>query len=275
MTDSQYYELAEMLLSGLTATEISLAAHLLRITDNFLYATKYLNPLREQDPFMIYFQPLIQQRLRVLILGEGLVDLMERIQFRATYWSSRITEADCLVAPPPEIWIVAIPPPELHDEALAELIASGDSLDFFIQPVESKYMHRNPDTSMPVMWLKGTGVFLRPRHPKIESQWSKYMCTVGSCSFEIDWDDLYNEIQPSSTLPYIDVSEAPHTIKFSENDATMEYKSDIHNEDRSMVLWKKKYSLASNYLFTGRALDDNGRDILDEVKFSFRFPFSE
>ncbi|KAJ5775826.1 uncharacterized protein N7511_000837 [Penicillium nucicola] len=260
MTDSHFYQLAEMLLGGLTATEISLVAHLLGITDSFLYANKYLNPLRELDPFMVYFLPLIQQGNRLLILGDGLVALMERIQSPATYWGNP-------VAAPPEIWIAAISPTEPHHEA------SEASHDYLIHPAESKYLSRDPDTSMPTTRSKDTSLFLRPRHPKIESQWSKYMCTVGSCSFEIDWNDLYSDIQPTSTLPYIDATEEPHKIKFSRADATLEFKSDIHNEDRSMVLWKKKHSLASNHLFTGRALDEIGRNILDEVKFSFKFPF--
>jgi hypothetical protein len=59
LTNSENYKLIEMLLSRLAATEISLAAHLLGIIDKFLYTNKYLNRLREQDLFMIYFQPLM------------------------------------------------------------------------------------------------------------------------------------------------------------------------------------------------------------------------
>lgn len=80
MANSQFYQLEDILLSGLTATEISLVAHLLGLADKFLYANKYLNPLRELDPFLITFPLLIKQGFRVLILGEGVVDLMERIQ---------------------------------------------------------------------------------------------------------------------------------------------------------------------------------------------------
>ena len=55
-----------------------------------------------------------------------------------------------------------------------------------VQPVESKYMYRDPDTSMLVMWLTGTAVYLRHRHSQMETLWWKYMCTVESSSFAID-----------------------------------------------------------------------------------------
>ncbi|KAJ5343375.1 uncharacterized protein N7506_003199 [Penicillium brevicompactum] len=275
MTNSEYYELADMLLSGLTATEIALAAHLLGITEKFLYANKYLNPLREQDPFMIYFGPLIQKKLRVLILGEGVSELIQRIQFPAEYWSSRLQEVETNggIIPPPEIWIVAIPPNKLTHDIPTMSAASEESFDMLVFPVESEYMFRDSNTSMAVMLMKGTGIFLRFRHPQPDTQWSKYLCTTGSISCEIDWDDLYKDIHEGSSLPYINASEEPHTIRFSENDPTVKSKLDIHNEYGSMVLWKRLYSLPPNYLFTGRALDDNGRDMLDEVELAFRFPF--
>lgn len=75
-------------------------------------------------------------------------------------------------------------------------------------------------------------------------------------------------IQSKYTPPYIDATEDPYTIRFSENDITMEYESDAHCGDRSMVLWKKNYSLSRNILLTGRALGHNGRDVLDEVDFA-------
>ncbi|KAJ6038899.1 uncharacterized protein N7446_014179 [Penicillium canescens] len=275
MTESEYYELADPLLSGLTATEISLIAHLLGVTEQFLYASRYLNPLREQDPFMVYFEPLIKKGLQVLILGSDILDLMERIQRPATYWGSRIAEVETNggLIHTPEIWIVAIRPNQPTYEAPTELAASEEPFDALVQPVESKYMYRDPDTSMPVMWLKGTGVYLRHRHPQMETQRSKYMCTVESSSFAIDWDDLYQDIRPGSTLPYIDASGEPHTIKFSEHDTAMEYKSDTHNEDRSVVLWKRMYGPEANAVFNGRVLDRNGRNILGEVEFAFKFPF--
>jgi hypothetical protein len=172
-TNSEYYELSDMLLSGLTATEISLIVHFLGITEQFLYAKKYLNPLRDLDPSMALFES--RKGCRIFMLGNDITDLMERIQLPATYWSGRIAKAEANggIIPPPKIWVVSIPP----------------------------------------------------------------------------------------------------GIRFSENDTMMEYKSDTHSGDRSMVLWKKKYSLPRNAVFTGRAVGDNGRDILDEVDFAFKFPF--
>lgn len=55
MINSQFYQLIDILLDGLTAMEIFLVAYLLGITNKFLYANKYLNPLRELDPFLITF----------------------------------------------------------------------------------------------------------------------------------------------------------------------------------------------------------------------------
>ena len=90
---SEYYELADPSLSGLTATEISLIAHLLGVTEQFLYASRCLNPLREQDPFTVYFE-LIKKGLQLLIHSNDILGLMERIQRPATYWGSRIAEVE-------------------------------------------------------------------------------------------------------------------------------------------------------------------------------------
>jgi hypothetical protein len=85
ITESEYYELADPLSSRLIATEISLVAHLLGVSEQFLYASRYLNSLREQDPFIVYFGPLIKIGLQVLILSNDILDLIERIQHPATY----------------------------------------------------------------------------------------------------------------------------------------------------------------------------------------------
>lgn len=53
----------------------------------------------------------------------------------------------------------------------------------------------------------------------------------------------------------------------------MEFKSDIHNENGSVVLWKRMYGPEANAVFNGRVLDRNGRNILGEVEFAFKFPF--
>lgn len=96
------------------------------------------------------------------------------------------------------------------------------------------------------------------------------MCTVKDSFFEIDWDALYQHIQPASTLPYIDASGEPHTIKFLEYDTAMELKSDAHI---SIVLWKKMYNLEPNTQFNGRVLDRYEWNLLDDVDFAFKFPF--
>ncbi|OGE46966.1 hypothetical protein PENARI_c082G08031, partial [Penicillium arizonense] len=81
---------------------------------------------------------------------------MERIQRPATYWGSRIAEVETNggLIHTPEIWIVAITPNQPTHEAPTELATSEEPFDALVQPVESKYMYRDPDTSMPVMWLK-------------------------------------------------------------------------------------------------------------------------
>jgi hypothetical protein len=66
-------------LSGLTAREIGLIAHPLGATARFLLASRYLNLLREQDPFMVYFGPLIKKGFQVLIIGDDIADLIEII----------------------------------------------------------------------------------------------------------------------------------------------------------------------------------------------------
>jgi hypothetical protein len=61
----------------------------------------------------------------------------------------------------------------------------------------------------------------------------------------VGWDDWYKGLQSKCTPPYIDIKGDPHTIRFSEKFTTMKYKSYTHTEDRSTVLWKKKYGTAS------------------------------
>lgn len=273
MTNQEYYQLVDMLLSGLSASEVSLVAHLLGITNEFLYADKYLNPLREQDPFMIYFEPLIREGFRVLILGDGILGLMERIQLPAAYWSRRIAEVETRggTVSPPEVWNVAVIADGLHHRNAAHMEISEEPSDIMVQDMDKK-MHRFTDTIMPLLWLNGTGVISRFRCPRPETQQSKYICTVGSFSFDINWDDLYKNVGPHSILPYIDASQEPNTMRLSENDTTMEFRSDIGNKSCSLVLWKRRHSLKPNYIFTGRALDHYGRDVFDEMALAFRFP---
>jgi hypothetical protein len=220
MTNGEYYELAEMLLGGLTATEISLIAHLLGITNNFLNANKYLNPLREQDPYMVYFGPLIQKKFRILILGEEGPDLIRRIQFPAEYWSGRIWEVETNgeIEAPCEIWIVAIPPNKQIQDVSTSPAVLKESFDIRVHSVESNPMYIDRNTRLAGKFSKGTGAFLKSRHPQPDTQWSKYLCAAGSKSFDMAWDDLFKGTNSSSSLPHIDATDEPHSIRLSEND---------------------------------------------------------
>jgi hypothetical protein len=81
---------------------------------------------------------------------------------------------------------------------------------------------------------------------------------------------IFINIRPASTLPYIDASGEPHTVKFSEHDTAVELKPDAHI---SVILWKKMYNLEPNMQFNGRVLDRYGWNLLDKVDFAFKFPF--
>lgn len=72
--NSEYYELSDMLLSGLTGTEIPLVVHFLGATEQFLYANKYLNPLRDLDPCMAISKSFIEKGCRTLMLGNDIPD---------------------------------------------------------------------------------------------------------------------------------------------------------------------------------------------------------
>jgi hypothetical protein len=113
-TNSHYHELSNMQLNGLTATEISLVVYFLGIKEQFLYAHKYLNPLRDLDSSMTFFETLIQKGCRIFMFGHDIPDLMERIHFPAIYWSSWIAEALDGIIPPPKIWVVIIPTDRLQ-----------------------------------------------------------------------------------------------------------------------------------------------------------------
>jgi hypothetical protein len=190
-TNSHYHELSNMLLGGLTATEISLVVHFLGIKEQFLYTHKYLSPLRDLDPSLSFFEPFIQKGCQILMLGHDIPDLVERIQFPAIYWSSWIAEALGGIIPPPKIWVVIIPPHRLQREMSVDLEGYNELFDPLIQLPDGKDIQR---------WAGMTSVNLQTYQPQRETQYSKYM-------------------------------------------------------------------------FTGRAVGDNGRGVLDEVYFAFKFPF--
>ncbi|OJJ42040.1 hypothetical protein ASPZODRAFT_170416 [Penicilliopsis zonata CBS 506.65] len=275
-TNSDYYGLSDMLLSGLTASEIALIVHFLGITEQFLYANKYLNPLRDIDPSMAVFESFIEKGCRILILGNDILDLMERIQLPGTYWSGWIAEVEANdeIILPPKIWILLIPPDRRQPERIASFERAEELFDPLIQLQKGNDRRRATEAGEAAMWSMGVAdLTLQTYQFQRDTQWSEYMCTMGKFSLEVGWNDSYRDIQSNCALPYMDINEDPHTISFSENDTSMEYKWDTHCGGRSIVLWKKKYSLSRNMLYTGGAIGENGRGILDEVDLAFKFPF--
>ncbi|KAJ5385658.1 hypothetical protein N7509_008199 [Penicillium cosmopolitanum] len=247
MTNVEFYELTGLPLSRLTATEVSLVAHLLGIWDAFLNRDKYLSPLRDVDPTMQFFDPLIQDRHRILIFGHGVLNLTERIQCPAGYWSRQLEEISRGNDPPvPRIWIVCIPPDaHSHAPALASMSYREAHKIFqakvMIQPKGRDLKKvRPPGIDTVEVWLSGMGVYRMVLEPSFDDWGEKMMCSIGGICFPIDWDDIYENANSSSFLPYIEPTQDPHTVKHSDVCRTMKRKTDTFAKNGKVVQWKKK-----------------------------------
>ncbi|CAI7615223.1 unnamed protein product [Penicillium pancosmium] len=279
MTNVQFYEVTDLLLSRLTASEVSLVAHLLGISDHFIDRDKYLSPLRDIDPALKFFNPLFQAHHRILILGQGVQDLVERIQRPADYWSRHVEaisqdEDPCL----PRIWILCIPPDAASHTNSMKRMSFAQAQEIFqtkvmIQARSCDIKFRGPRSASRIVWQNGMGIYRRIFEPVFDAWQEHHMCSIGGICFPIDWDDIYDDISSSSVLPYIELANDTndsHTIKYSGKDRAMNRQLDTLKSDGKVVLWKKNYCLRPNSLFNGRVILDNG-EVMDEIEYAFMF----
>lgn len=110
--------IVDELLPHLKATEVSSLLCATGTTDRFRHARKYLNPLRDIDPSMEYFNNMIRDGHTILVLGDGVETIMHRISKPEEYWESR-RWTGCEGR---DTWILAIPSNAM------ELIDDADSL---------------------------------------------------------------------------------------------------------------------------------------------------
>jgi hypothetical protein len=120
------------------------------------------------------------------------------------------------------------------------------------------------------VWRNGMGIYRRIFEPEFDARQDKHMCSTGGICFSIDWDDIYEDINSSSVLPYIEPTNDPHTIKYSRANQTMNMQSDTLEKDSKVVLWKKSHCLLPNSHFNGRVFVENG-DVMNEIEHAFIF----
>jgi hypothetical protein len=285
MINPNYYGIVDLVLGTLTATEISLVAHWLGITNSFIYAEKYLNPLRDIDPTMATFGPLVSLGHTMLILGDDVKVLMDRIQNPSEYWVKRVAEIENLAIAPtmPEVCIVALPPDicERSDHLERRGWTSGsDATDTQLMQLFNFEILAQPKRLFMEMNIKmGTNLTLdtdiesytaimrmmmnvnvKSLQPSVSGT-SKRMCTMHGMFISIDWVDVYANASSMRSLCYINASKNPPKIELSPRQAGSAMWS--MTPRGTIVLWEK-----------GARKDGMGMaEFLDSYsKFSFRVP---
>jgi len=249
MVNVDFYELTDLFLSTLTVTEVSLVAHLLGISNNFLDFEKYMNPLREIDPTMRLMDTVVQERCRVLILGDGVPALVEMIRSPTSFWARHL-EKNSRNLPVHQICIVSIKPSMQGHMRLVELWCAHRDV------TEAGVNDRGLDRSVLV--------------PTCDDWQERTMCSIGGTCFAMKWEDIYENASNSSVLPYIEIAKASYTLNHSELCKTMAIKTDTVMDNSQLVLWKRNYCLPPNYHFTGR-IHMEGGVFMDEIAYAFIF----
>jgi hypothetical protein len=75
---------------------------------------------------------------------------------------------------------------------------------------------RPPGIDTVEVWLSGMGVYRMVLEPSFDEWGEEMMCSIGGICFPIDWDDVYENANSSSFLPYIEPTQDPHTVKHSD-----------------------------------------------------------
>ncbi|GMG38408.1 unnamed protein product [Aspergillus oryzae] len=107
-THEGYYEIAQFLMTALSASDVSSLLVALQIqssTSLYQRYRRFLHPLRDIDPSMRAFDPWIRDKCQILLLGPDCRLLMQRIMDPEAYYTERSCDRDRL-----EIWVIAIPP---------------------------------------------------------------------------------------------------------------------------------------------------------------------
>ncbi|KAJ5641214.1 hypothetical protein N7490_005214 [Penicillium lividum] len=265
--NSQYYGLTNMMLETLTATEVSLAAHFLGIDMKTASLEKYLNPLRDLEPDMVICNELILQGCELMILGDGVQDLLERILHPQRFWTIWSAQIHRGILPPlPDLWVVALHPKSnkasmmIHDVLNTEDYTAATRMfnEKILIQVKRLFIQKHLDphfrvqgigvnlgrSSVRSLRLESlakellTGVNINILKPSYTAMGTYSMCKVGGCTAMIKWDKVYEDIYARDRLPYLHYTNGKVKLKYADRKTDFSPAALLNCKDTSLILWK-------------------------------------
>lgn len=235
------YPILDGILVNLTASDVGSLLDALGIRDSFRYGERYLNPLRDIEPSMSVMKTIVDRSSTILILGDGVPMLMDRILRSEAFWSSKR-----VIDGPARVWVVAIPAGAnvaldnvrrsvmsyvmesdpriryMHNKAFEDIMYIGVLHQISAAPpsvngvnsIEGKarhtYLGNSPRSE------GNTCVWTLPlRIPTPEVQLTMEVNGVGVC---IDWETVYRDhiwSQRWGSFPYISTASDQHSIRYT------------------------------------------------------------
>lgn len=235
------YPILDGVLTCLTASDVGSLLDATGTRDDFRHGRRYLNPLRDLEPSMSLMNNIVSCSSAILMIGDDVPRLMERILRSEAFWS----DGNCSDAPV-RIWVVAIlagADVALGDAKQIALSHATEEHPTVRQELDTKfrttmynrvlqqihvsesavnaigYADRAMSTRVAMNDSQGrAGIHTVLAPLEIPYGYCPLTVEISGVGVHVDWEPMYkNHIwyRGHSCFPYVDVATSPCTVRYT------------------------------------------------------------